>query len=1318
MLLPVVLLTGLLGAAPVATADATDDDSDAPSERAAVVQLWRYGGAGIKTAAEAALLGTDEDVKKFLAAKDGIQNDDDYIDASRVFNVGGPAVREAAKKALKGTPEDVRAFLKDGWKAPLEDDQRVEASRVIYYGGYGVKEAGKAVLKGTSADVAKFLDTGQYDAREADNEVQVSQIISAGGPNVKAAGKVALKGTPDDIAEFLEVGQFTARNRDQEHATIAELTKQAEQAGLQAEQATEKSQKASVRAVEASELAKEAAQKAARETKAAKDDSKKAAVKAQQAADAARAAASAAQEAIGAANAAQRSARIAALAAAQTASAANAAAEAATRAYNAAIAAGSDASKAEDAKNYAKQAREAAGLAKKSAAAADQARKASSAAGDAAKAAQSAGANANDAADAADEANRYADAAGIHSGEAQAAAAETRQHAREANRAANAAESLARQSADAAAEARDAANSAADHANKAADAAEEAAKHAGEAKDAATESAKQADAARLAAEAADTAMTTAKNVFAIARKAEEQDLATRTAAAIERAKSDQAQAKRFTSAAAAQVVEASRLDDTAKILAAEATKPGVEVKAIAAKGRDLALRALKTRGPFSQEAAARALSGNDSDVLEYLRTDWDKTERDEIRQRVVDLGVQSPYESVRNSAQEALKGSDQQIRDFYTSGQYTAGGADYSVRVSQINNDGGPGVKEASKAALASKDPKDLVAFIDNGQYVARNDDERVLASRLVNDGGPEVKAAAKIALSGPADQLHSFIQVGQYMADRKDQLAATHVAQLQLLIDQGSNIAAKAQENRWIAAKAAATAKGASNEAQKAAGQAQKSADDAKGYAAAADQSARQAENSAAKAAKSATTARNAADDADHDAAAATESAAQAEFSAEYAGTSARQAADYADEARRSASAAGKNADEAKSLASQAWKDVLKKREAEQAEAQRRAEQERKQKEKERKDKAKRHCRMIPEHPGNEVGGTACMRGPTEDWTVDTSIPDPGLAYRVFGIKDAQDCIKDPSLGKCLMAAIMILPAGKALKGEKLVAEGVEGAARASRASRAVKCFKCFLAGTKVLMADSATKNIEFVKVGDLVVATDPVSGVTSQRKVTALIVTEHDKRFNELAIATPRGTETLTATNEHPFWSPSEKAWIEAESLRPGMTLRTVDGSAVSIERNHPFAKTARTYNLTVEALHTYYVLAGTTPVLVHNSVPCKSWSNLEPGDVPIPLERVPMVSVSELHEATGRFVYVVLPSGELRVTRIGSIYGHVDLAQGADVVAAGEVKMYRGSIKSIDNRSGHYQPKGLEPRGAAEGAFRDAGFDVGENTYKERW
>ncbi|MFI1400001.1 polymorphic toxin-type HINT domain-containing protein [Streptomyces sp. NPDC020681] len=146
--------------------------------------------------------------------------------------------------------------------------------------------------------------------------------------------------------------------------------------------------------------------------------------------------------------------------------------------------------------------------------------------------------------------------------------------------------------------------------------------------------------------------------------------------------------------------------------------------------------------------------------------------------------------------------------------------------------------------------------------------------------------------------------------------------------------------------------------------------------------------------------------------------------------------------------------------------------------------------------------------------------------------------------------------------------------------------------------CLKCFLAGTDVLMADGSTKNIEEVKLGDEVLATDPETGETGKRKVTRLIVTEDDKHFNELTIETDRGLEKLTATHEHPFWSPSEGKWVEAGQLRPGVELLTVDGSRAIVQANRAYSKHARTYNLTVDDLHTYYVLAGETPVLVHNS------------------------------------------------------------------------------------------------------------------------
>ncbi|MYS43219.1 hypothetical protein GTY23_18650 [Streptomyces sp. SID5998] len=207
-------------------------------------------------------------------------------------------------------------------------------------------------------------------------------------------------------------------------------------------------------------------------------------------------------------------------------------------------------------------------------------------------------------------------------------------------------------------------------------------------------------------------------------------------------------------------------------------------------------------------------------------------------------------------------------------------------------------------------------------------------------------------------------------------------------------------------------------------------------------------------------------------------------------------------------------------------------------------------------------------------------------------------FAWEILGLNDAKDCAKNPSLGKCALAAMNFLPVGK-LKLLKKSVEGVEGAIDSSRAARmAQKCAECFLAGTGVLMADRSVKAIESVRVGDRVLATDPVTGLTGPRRVTDLIVTEHDKYFTELGVSTPRGREKLTATEEHPFWSPSEGKWTAAADLRPGMTLRTDGGDTVTVRDSRFYSGFARTYNLTVEGLHSYYVLAGGTPVLVHNS------------------------------------------------------------------------------------------------------------------------
>ncbi|MFD3505400.1 polymorphic toxin-type HINT domain-containing protein [Streptomyces sp. NPDC058678] len=76
-----------------------------------------------------------------------------------------------------------------------------------------------------------------------------------------------------------------------------------------------------------------------------------------------------------------------------------------------------------------------------------------------------------------------------------------------------------------------------------------------------------------------------------------------------------------------------------------------------------------------------------------------------------------------------------------------------------------------------------------------------------------------------------------------------------------------------------------------------------------------------------------------------------------------------------------------------------------------------------------------------------------------------------------------------------------------------------------------------------------------------------------------------------------TLHTTSNHPFWDDTLHAWVAAGRLVPGHSLITADNRHVVVADVVARPGAAEMYNLTVTELHTYYVLAGGTPVLVHN-------------------------------------------------------------------------------------------------------------------------
>jgi RHS repeat-associated protein len=75
-----------------------------------------------------------------------------------------------------------------------------------------------------------------------------------------------------------------------------------------------------------------------------------------------------------------------------------------------------------------------------------------------------------------------------------------------------------------------------------------------------------------------------------------------------------------------------------------------------------------------------------------------------------------------------------------------------------------------------------------------------------------------------------------------------------------------------------------------------------------------------------------------------------------------------------------------------------------------------------------------------------------------------------------------------------------------------------------------------------------------------------------------------------------TITTTFLHPFYDETRTAFVQAQSLHVGDVLQTPTGNAVITEVHLYHADTV-TYDLTIDGLHTFYVVAGNTPVLVHN-------------------------------------------------------------------------------------------------------------------------
>jgi RHS repeat-associated protein len=228
-----------------------------------------------------------------------------------------------------------------------------------------------------------------------------------------------------------------------------------------------------------------------------------------------------------------------------------------------------------------------------------------------------------------------------------------------------------------------------------------------------------------------------------------------------------------------------------------------------------------------------------------------------------------------------------------------------------------------------------------------------------------------------------------------------------------------------------------------------------------------------------------------------------------------------------------------------------------------------------------------------------------------------------VTGVTAVVQCAEHPTLGGCFKAAAQVgltaltvasggtgsvLEAGAdgamdvtadlAADGADATAEaGGDGAVGTSAGDdSALSCdANSFTGQTPVLLASGKTLPIDRIAVGAEVLATDPYTGTTKGRQVTNVIV--HSGTHIMVAV-TLAGGGTLDTTDHHPFWDASSGQFVYADALHRGDKLRESNGRDIRVAGIRIFTADVRAYNLTISGIHTYYVLAGTVSVLVHNS------------------------------------------------------------------------------------------------------------------------
>ena len=157
-----------------------------------------------------------------------------------------------------------------------------------------------------------------------------------------------------------------------------------------------------------------------------------------------------------------------------------------------------------------------------------------------------------------------------------------------------------------------------------------------------------------------------------------------------------------------------------------------------------------------------------------------------------------------------------------------------------------------------------------------------------------------------------------------------------------------------------------------------------------------------------------------------------------------------------------------------------------------------------------------------------------------------------------------------------------------KFAVAGVNSLRRSGKFAKILKNV-CFVAGTAILMADGASKDIEDVQVGDRVATYDQQSRQTTVGTVSRVFVSDADGVYE----LTFEDGDKVEATAEHPFFV-LDRGWVAAGSLQIGDGVLEPGGDSVRLESKEYRPGHRKVFNFEVDGTHTYFVGNGK---LVHN-------------------------------------------------------------------------------------------------------------------------